>query len=73
MKAALAKFAFVEDQREQFLVRQRELEEEEERAAQQRLLEAQNASQASAEPSASQAGRNGRKHAHGQKAKTPVK
>lgn len=74
MKAGLARFAFAEDQREQFLVRQRELEEEEERQAQQRLLEAQNASQASAEASASQTGRNGRKsHAHATKAKTPVK
>lgn len=31
MKAAMEKFAFVEDQREQFAVRQREAEEEEER------------------------------------------
>ena len=75
MKATLGKYSYIEDQREQFLVRQKEIDEEEERQAQQRLLEAQSASQASAtEPQTSQNVKNGRKqHAHPTKAKTPVK
>lgn len=57
------------------MVRQHQIEEEEERQAQQRLLEAQNGSQASvAEPSTSLAVKNTKKqHGHTSKAKTPVK